>query len=45
MSDQEFIERIAALWIELDGDSDGVTYCWPRLRDEVERQAAQREEG
>ena len=35
MNDNEFLERIAGLWVELGGDSDGVCYTWTQLRDKV----------
>ena len=36
MNDMEFIDRIAKLWVELEGDGDGVEYCWRDLRDRVD---------
>jgi len=38
MSDEEMLQRVAALWIELGGDADGVEWCWRQLRDEVAKQ-------
>ena len=38
MSDAEFLSRIAALWIELGGDSEGVDWMWLKLKDEIMRQ-------
>ena len=35
MSDEEFLIKIAEKWIELGGDSEGVTYCWMELRQKV----------
>lgn len=40
MSDQELIERVAALWIELGGDAEGISWCWQDLRDEVQKQSS-----
>jgi len=31
------ISEVAQLWVELGGDSDGVTWSWMQLRDEVQR--------
>ena len=34
--DKCFINRIAELWVELGGDSQGVVWTWPELRDRVQ---------
>ncbi|HUS88194.1 MAG TPA: hypothetical protein VMW91_02300 [Desulfosporosinus sp.] len=34
---EQLIEEVAKLWIELGGDSEGVTWSWMILRDEVKR--------
>jgi hypothetical protein len=31
------IKEVARLWVELGGDSEGVTWTWMSLRDEVRR--------
>jgi hypothetical protein len=28
MSDEELIEKVALIWIENGGDSEGLLYCW-----------------
>ena len=35
MSDDEFLEKIAALWIELGGDAEGVAWLWGELQKKV----------
>ncbi len=35
MNDNELIEKIALLWIECGGDSEGVEWCWRQLRDKI----------
>jgi protein-arginine kinase activator protein McsA len=45
MSDNEFLTKIAELWIELCGDSEGVSWSWEKLQRKVaELEALQREE-
>ena len=31
MSDKEFLLKIADLWLELDGDAEGLLYTWRQL--------------
>jgi len=48
MSDSQLIEKVAELWVELGGDSEGVTWCWTDLRDkvqEIENENKERETG
>lgn len=35
MTDAELIDRVARLWIELGGDSEGVEWCWRKLHDRI----------
>ena len=38
MDDNEFLRRIAELWIKLGGDSEGVSYTWRLLENEIKQQ-------
>ena len=38
MSDDEFVRRIAELWIDLGGDDEGVDWLWRKLKYEIQRQ-------
>jgi len=38
MTDAEIIRRIAAHWIEMGGDGEGILWCWRKIKEEVERQ-------
>lgn len=35
MEDKEFINQIAKKWLELGGDSAGVSWTWTQLRDRI----------
>jgi hypothetical protein len=36
MTDQ-IIQKVAQLWVDLGGDSEGITWTWMSIRDEVKR--------
>ena len=38
MSDDEFVRRIAELWVDLGGDDEGVDWLWRKLKYEIQRQ-------
>jgi hypothetical protein len=31
------VSEVAQLWVDLGGDSEGITWSWMQIRDEVER--------
>ena len=44
MGDKEFIDKVAQLWIALDGDAEGVQFLWGDLRDRVTQLTKEKEE-
>lgn len=40
---ERIIRETAELWLSLGGDSEGITWCWMRLRDEVKKIESERE--
>jgi len=45
MSDTDFLKKIAELWLELGGDSEGVLWSWRELHNVVKQLEDERKEG
>ena len=43
MSDEKAIEAIATLWVDNGGDSEGIEWCWKKIKDKVNEIIKQRE--
>ena len=42
MTDAEMIDRIAEQWIAYGGDAEGLSYCWARIKQAIERKLEER---
>jgi len=45
MKEKKLIELVALIWFENGGDSEGIGWCWQKIKEEVARLEAQGKRG
>ena len=36
MTDKELIQKIANLWVDNDGDAEGLDYCYKKIKEKIQ---------